>query len=482
MKTNRSVPITIALSIIYAGILIPSYSWPDDTVLDLTPSEVRLIGRPTVMDDNQAKRAVVKIIATNTAGSKDVGTGIYLGKKDSTVYIITAFHVVRFAGGRGALDVYFHGFPGRPQRAEFMMGDEGLDLSVIRVQYPPLEFTQGLLPFATGSSDSLGELRRGKLGITVAREITSAQVSKYQLGSTNGALVIGVPRGSAGMQAGIQKGDLIVSLNNVPIRGAMDLVERIKTMPNRSDAAFELYRGGTRIQIRMRLGIESNQPTSEIYSLGHPAGKDWNWQAGYVFSSQDPTFLSISTSLSEEGISGGPLLDQKRRLIGIVLRQGDRMDTALKIEKALERITQWRIPYRLWLTDRFCTTLKQVLGTSKSDFATLKIGAGQADTGYAEWKWPSSIDLSGQQKTEIVRLDYGRHRFEAEMAKNSYGEEAESLMREIARAVKRCIPDSHVGRNQYGFKITFKEGFWATPQPIEIYKFGSSVFLRIPSI
>lgn len=482
MTKIRTIPLILVICVFFTSLAFDSISRADEHGLKLTASEAKLIGRQTLMDENQAKRAVVKIVATSTQGAKDIGAGIYLGKIGSWVYAMTAFHVVRVAGGGGTLDVYCYGFLGRPQPAEFIMGDEGLDLSVIRFQFPSLEFTDGLLPFATGLADKLGELRKGKLGITVSREITSAQVSKYRLVSTNGVLVQGVAQGSVGMQAGIQKGDLIFALNDVPITGAMDLGERIKAMPNRSNAVFDIYRRNTRLQIRTRLGDAADKPNSAILSLGHPASQDWNWQAGYIFNSQDPTFLSISTSLSESGISGGPLLDNKYKLIGIVLRQGDRKDTALRIEIALERIAQWRIPFRLWLTDTFCTPLKQVLDDSKSDFASLKVGAGQAETGYSEWKWSSKIDLSGQQKSEVVRLDYGRHRFEAVMADNSYGEEAEALMREIARAVKRCIPDSHVGRNEYGFKITFKEGFWGTPQPIEIYKFGSYIYLRIPSI
>lgn len=484
MTKMQAISFILILCVQCTDVVIPSPSWPKEkNALELTVQEAKLLGNPTVMDANQAERAVVKLVATSPNGTKDIGAAIFLGKKAGWVYFMTAFHVVRVGGSGGSLDVFFHGFPGQPQRAQFMIGDEVLDLAVIRLYYPPPEFTDGLLTFETISANDLGELRQGKLGISAYREITSAHVAEYQLGSTTGALVSDVAPGSVAIAAGIQKGDLIVALNGVPITGAMDLVNRIKTMPDNAGAVFEIFRRNTRLQIETRLGAAVDQPASVIYSVGHPASQDWRWQTGFILNSGDPNFLSISTALSEFGISGGPLLDKRARLIGIVLRQGGRRDTALRIEKALERVAQWRIPYRLWLTNEFCATLKQVLSESESDFNAFKIGPGRPGSGaYEQWRWPSKIDLSGQNKSEVIRLEYGKHRFEAIMAEGSYGEEAKSLLREIARAVKKCIPDSYLGSDKYGFKITFKEGFWDTPQPIEIYKFGSSIYLRIPSI
>lgn len=491
--TKKSLISFIFFLYILFSIVFPSFSRSGEKdPLRLTEREAELLGTIRVMDVKQAERAVVKLIATSQKGSSQTGAAIFLGRKSNWGYFLTAFHVVRFAGRGGVLQVIFRDLPGKTYSAEFVIGNESLDLAVIGIHYLPLEFISNeLLSFETISADDLGELRRGKLGVTVYREITSAHVKRYNLRSKEGALVSQVAPGSVSNSAGLQSGDLIIALNGVKISGAIDFVNRIKRMPGKSYVVFDIDRRNISMQIKTNLGEAVDQPDSVVYSLGHPTDQEWNWQIGNILNSQDPNFLSISTSLSESGISGGPLMDKHYRLTGIVVRQGGTRDTALRIEKALEMVAQWRIPYKLWLTNEFCSYLKMVLNESKSNFDALKIGAGRPGIGgYYEWRWPSKIDLSGQNKTEIHKIGYGPYLFEATMAEEAYGDEADNLLREIAIAVKKCIPDSSLYllergsgiKYGEGLKVTYEpEGFWGSTQIIGVHKDRSNVTLRIHS-
>ncbi len=67
-----------------------------------------------------------------------------------------------------------------------------------------------------------GSSRRGTLGVT-ARSVDQALAEAYGLKSPQGAILTSVAKGGAAEAAGLQKGDLITSLNNTQIKESRDL-------------------------------------------------------------------------------------------------------------------------------------------------------------------------------------------------------------------------------------------------------------------
>jgi serine protease Do len=73
-----------------------------------------------------------------------------------------------------------------------------------------------------------GEVRRGRIGVSI-RELTA--VTSKDSSVTEGALIADVTRGSAAEQAGIQKGDVVVTVDGKAIRSAAQLRNKIGLTP-----------------------------------------------------------------------------------------------------------------------------------------------------------------------------------------------------------------------------------------------------------
>jgi len=78
--------------------------------------------------------------------------------------------------------------------------------------------------FVTGQLIRHGRIRRAYLGVggqnvTIPRFV----VRSHQLGASTGVLVISLEQQSPAERAGLKEGDLIVALDDVPVRGVDDL-------------------------------------------------------------------------------------------------------------------------------------------------------------------------------------------------------------------------------------------------------------------
>ncbi len=82
-----------------------------------------------------------------------------------------------------------------------------------------------------------GSATHGLLGATVMD-------SQYQGASQMGAYIRDVTAGGAAEAAGLQPGDIVVSFNGVPIRGASDLTAQVRAVAAYSTATIEVLRNG----------------------------------------------------------------------------------------------------------------------------------------------------------------------------------------------------------------------------------------------
>jgi serine protease DegQ len=123
------------------------------------------------------------------------------------------------------------------------------------------------------SLETYGEVRRGQLGATL-QDLTPDLESAFGLRRHGGALVVRVTRGSTAEQAGLQPGDVILSVNGEPVKNVGQLRN-----------AIALLRLGTRIELEfLRKGAPMK--ASAVLSGPHRIAADntaaGNYLAGAV--------------------------------------------------------------------------------------------------------------------------------------------------------------------------------------------------------
>ena len=94
-----------------------------------------------------------------------------------------------------------------------------------------------------------GEVKRGRLGISM-QDVTAGE----------GAQIEQVMPNSPAAQAGLRKGDVVVALNNRPVRGAAELRARLSVVPVGETVDLKVQRGKESQTVRARIGeLEQGQ-------------------------------------------------------------------------------------------------------------------------------------------------------------------------------------------------------------------------------
>jgi Do/DeqQ family serine protease len=88
-----------------------------------------------------------------------------------------------------------------------------------------------------------GEVRRGRLGVTI-QAITPELARTMDLGTTSGALVSDVERGTPAESAGLKRGDVITALNGEPVKDSNVLRNEIAQLEPGSEVKLTVTRDG----------------------------------------------------------------------------------------------------------------------------------------------------------------------------------------------------------------------------------------------
>jgi serine protease Do/serine protease DegQ len=99
---------------------------------------------------------------------------------------------------------------------------------------------------AKGVMDQLikyGQVKRGILGVNII-DVTPDVAQEFGLADVSGALVTGVAQGSAAERAGVKTGDIIVSVNGTPMKGASELRNTIGMLRIGDPVEIGLLRDG----------------------------------------------------------------------------------------------------------------------------------------------------------------------------------------------------------------------------------------------
>jgi serine protease DegQ len=106
-----------------------------------------------------------------------------------------------------------------------------------------------------------GEVRRGRLGIGI-QEVTPALADALKLPVNQGAVVTSVESGSPAEKAGIQPGDVIVSVDDKPVTGVSNLRNTIGLMRAGETVRIGVVRDGKQRSISVRIEVPP-QATAE---------------------------------------------------------------------------------------------------------------------------------------------------------------------------------------------------------------------------
>ncbi len=177
-----------------------------------------------------------------------------------------------------------------------------------------------------------GRMIRGYLGVSI-QDLTPNLSKGFGINQNDGALVGQVESGSPSDKAGIQAGDLIVSLDGQPIQSSSQLRNRIAgTKPN-TKVSLGILRGENRLNIDVTLG-ELKSDGAKPEGAGE-VGK----RLGFAVTNMSPTLArqyEIDTRLTGVVVTS---LEPQSAAAQAGLREGDLIQTVSR--KAVENETEF---------------------------------------------------------------------------------------------------------------------------------------------
>jgi serine protease Do len=97
-----------------------------------------------------------------------------------------------------------------------------------------------------------GQVRRGRIGISI-RDLELTAAAGQSVGSTEGALIAEVARGSPADKAGIHKGDIVIAADGAPIRSAAQLRNKIGLTPVGRRLQLTIQRNGVAYSLSLQV-------------------------------------------------------------------------------------------------------------------------------------------------------------------------------------------------------------------------------------
>jgi serine protease Do len=106
-----------------------------------------------------------------------------------------------------------------------------------------------------------GQVRRGSIGYVAVDPLTSRLAEELGAPQAQGVAVTQMSRNSAAYQAGLEPGDIIVSVNGTPVTDPSQFVRLIADSPIGSTVRLEALREGRRVTIRVPVEAQQQRRT-----------------------------------------------------------------------------------------------------------------------------------------------------------------------------------------------------------------------------
>ncbi|MGD0501092.1 MAG: trypsin-like peptidase domain-containing protein [Bryobacteraceae bacterium] len=150
-----------------------------------------------------------------------------------------------------------------------------------------------------------GKVTRGSIGVGITRSDTDSERANLKLaGVSEGAFVESLVPGGPAEKAGVETGDVIVSLEGKPVHSGNDLISSVIAIPVGNTVPMGVVHDGQRKDVKVQIG-DITQVWPEKFGGG---------------SQQSPA--GPAGPASRLGISIQPLNDQRRQTLGITQSGG----------------------------------------------------------------------------------------------------------------------------------------------------------------
>jgi serine protease Do len=134
----------------------------------------------------------------------------------------------------------------------------------------PINTARDLLPQL-----KVGKITRGWLGVRI-QDLTPALAESFGLKDTRGALVVDVEPNSPADRAGLQRGDILLRLDDQAVAGAQELTRQVAAIPPGSLVTVELLRNRQKKTLRLTVGTLSAGEES-IEETAQSAETSWGF-------------------------------------------------------------------------------------------------------------------------------------------------------------------------------------------------------------
>lgn len=142
-----------------------------------------------------------------------------------------------------------------------------------------------------------GKVSHGRIGVSI-QEVNQALADSFGLDAPRGALVGSVEPGSPAEKAGIQTGDVILSIDGEAISRIGDLPTRVAARKPGDPATLELWRKGSKRSVEVTIGELESVEVAAASNRGERA------QLGVVVRPLD------SGERKKEEVEGGLIVEQ----------------------------------------------------------------------------------------------------------------------------------------------------------------------------
>lgn len=116
-----------------------------------------------------------------------------------------------------------------------------------------------------------GEVRRGRLGVVI-QDLTPDIAKALDLAESDGAIVSRVEQNSPAAEAGLKAGDVIVAIDDRPVRNASDLRNNIGLTPQGKTVAITIVRNGKKLNKNVTISAAKMDQVAGDETISELAG------------------------------------------------------------------------------------------------------------------------------------------------------------------------------------------------------------------
>ncbi|MEM0984624.1 MAG: Do family serine endopeptidase [Pseudomonadota bacterium] len=139
-----------------------------------------------------------------------------------------------------------------------------------------------------------GRVSRGWLGVTIS-DVRDDIAESLELASDEGAIINDVTEGSPAEKAGLQRGDIVLSVNGRTVRDSTRLTRAVGALIAGSTNDFGVLRDGDQISVKVTVGERPEDPQA-AFNRREPASSDADGDEGPLGGSYTP----LTSDLREE--------------------------------------------------------------------------------------------------------------------------------------------------------------------------------------